>query len=238
MRFAPQCDSLPAVPFGFSLSHPLPRPSPALTKAQKVFETLLLLLLIIINVLILVAGIVARRRVMVVPVDIVACQRVLKKVLPLGPACWHSTAAPTLLGFPQSPIFLLKNIPSISKPSSPNLSLHRLCPGSEIVPKFPPSPGTGRPTHVVLQQVGVVPLYPVVEDGDHHVPARVAPLPGGEDVHLRPAAAASVPAVLRAGAQSLISTAHPAQSTFNPPQRVLPSRSFHLTHRFVTASLP
>lgn len=39
MRFAPQRDSLPALPFGFSLSHPLPRPSPALTKAQKVFES-------------------------------------------------------------------------------------------------------------------------------------------------------------------------------------------------------
>lgn len=76
------------------------------------------LLLIIINVLILVAGIVSRRRVVVIPVDIVACQRVLKKVLPLGPACWHSTAAPALLGFPQSPIFLLKNTPSVSKPSS------------------------------------------------------------------------------------------------------------------------
>lgn len=53
------------------------------------------------------------------------------------------------------------------------------------------------PTHVVLQQVGVVPLYPVIKDGDHHIPAGVAPLPGSDHIHLRAAAAVPVPAVLQ-----------------------------------------
>jgi len=43
-------------------------------------------------------------------------------------------------------------------------------------------------TYVVRGQVGVVALDPVVQDGDHHVPAGVAPLPRRHDVHLRPAA--------------------------------------------------
>ena len=41
----------------------------------------------------------------------------------------------------------------------------------------------------------MVPLDAVVQDGDHHVPAGVAPLPRGHDVHPRATAAVSVAAV-------------------------------------------
>lgn len=40
------------------------------------------------------------------------------------------------------------------------------------------------PAYVVLQEVRVVPLYAVIEDGDHHIFAGVAPLPGCQDIHL------------------------------------------------------
>lgn len=51
-------------------------------------------------------------------------------------------------------------------------------------------------TYVVLSQIRVVPLDAVVQYGDHHVLAGVAPLPGRQDVHLRATAAALIVAVL------------------------------------------
>ena len=51
--------------------------------------------------------------------------------------------------------------------------------------------GGDSPTYVVLGQVGVVSLDAVIQDGDHHVPAGVAPLPRRHHVH--PGATAAVP---------------------------------------------
>lgn len=39
-------------------------------------------------------------------------------------------------------------------------------------------------TYIVLSQVRVVPLDAIVQDGDHHILASVAPLPGCLNVHL------------------------------------------------------
>jgi len=87
--------------------------------------------------------------------------------------------------------------------------------------------------HVVLQEVGVVPLYAVVQDGDHHVFAGVAPLPGCQDVHLRPAVTAFLAAVLQGGGKhSCKRAATPFQPTsassqagslFNPPENTFTS---------------
>lgn len=52
------------------------------------------------------------------------------------------------------------------------------------------------PTYVIRGQVGVIPLYAVVQDGDHHVLPRVASLPRRLDVHLRSTATVSVTAML------------------------------------------
>lgn len=52
-------------------------------------------------------------------------------------------------------------------------------------------------SYVVLAQVRVVPLDAVVQDGDHHVSAGVAPLPGRQNIHVGAAAAAVVLTVLR-----------------------------------------
>lgn len=38
-------------------------------------------------------------------------------------------------------------------------------------------------TYIIWGQVGVIPLYAIIKDGDHHVFARVAPLPRCLDIH-------------------------------------------------------
>lgn len=38
-------------------------------------------------------------------------------------------------------------------------------------------------TYIIWGQVGVIPLYAIIKDGDHHVFARVALLPRCLDVH-------------------------------------------------------
>lgn len=114
----------------------------------------------------------------------------------------------------------------------------------------PPAPFSPRcPTHVVLQQVGVVPLYPVIKDGDHHVPAGVAPLPGSDHIHLRAAAAVPVPAVLQG--QQWQSTAYNRAATPQPglqpfhgsmeliyqPKSTSQSQPLPVTHRSAPTTL-
>lgn len=52
-------------------------------------------------------------------------------------------------------------------------------------------------SYVVLAQVRVGPLNAVIQDADHHVPAGEPSLPGGQNVHLRATASASILTVLR-----------------------------------------
>lgn len=51
-------------------------------------------------------------------------------------------------------------------------------------------------THIVLGQIRMVLLNPIIQDGDNYIFPCVAPLPGGQDVHLGAAAAAFFCAVL------------------------------------------
>ena len=58
----------------------------------------------------------------------------------------------------------------------------QLCPKSEHPHILSPPPHSH--THVVVEEVWVVVLDAVVQDGDHHVLPRVAPLPRPHDVHV------------------------------------------------------
>lgn len=52
-------------------------------------------------------------------------------------------------------------------------------------------------TYIVLGQIRVVPLYAIIQYGDHHILAGIAPLPGCQNVHICATVAALIIAVLK-----------------------------------------
>lgn len=57
-------------------------------------------------------------------------------------------------------------------------------------------------TYIILGQIWVVPLDAVIQDGDHHILAGVAPLPSCENVHLCVTATVPISTMLQTKTQN------------------------------------